>query len=150
MQNRNIKRFIYHAKHHYFTMNNAVIAIAAIIAISWAWASVGVVQRNYTLQREIDDKLRQKQLLELETQNLEYEQKYYGSSEYLTLEIKRRLGLAEPGEKVLVLPPNTAAASKDGAAESRTASQGRSGSEPTNLQQWVNFLFGGNNNQRTS
>ncbi len=145
MQHRQFQRFIYHAKHRYLTMNNAVIVAAAVIAVSWAWASVGVVQRNYALQREVDDKLRQKQLIELETQNLEYEQRYYKSSEYLSLEIKRRLGLAEPGEKVLVLPANTAAASKDAAAQSRSAGQEKLGTEPTNLQQWVNFLFGGNN-----
>lgn len=143
MQNRNIHRLIYHIRHRYFTMNNAVIVVAAVIAISWTWASVGVVQRNYSLQREIDEKLRQKQLVELETQNLEYEQKYYQSSEYLTLEVKRRLGLGEPGEKVLVLPPNTAAASKEDAAESKSDGQDKPSSEPTNIQQWGNFLFGG-------
>jgi predicted metal-dependent hydrolase len=144
MQNRNIRRFIYMARHKYLTMNNAVIAIAAVIAISWAWASVGVVQKNYALQREVDDKLRQKQRIELETLSLEYEQKYYRSSEYLTLEVKKRLGLAEPGEKVLVLPANTAAASRED--EATTAVVGQTATvEPTNIQQWVNFLFGGNN-----
>ena len=146
MQNRNIQRTIYHIRHHYLTMNNAVIAVAAVIAISWAWASVGVVQRNYALQREIDDKLRQKQLVELETQNLAYEQRYYKSSEYLTLEVKKRLGLAEPGEKVLVLPPNSAAAANDEADPAQAAvQQANVDTEPTPLQQWANFLFGGNN-----
>lgn len=131
-------------------MNNAVIAIAAVIAISWAWASVGVVQRNYALQREIDDKLRQKQLIELETQSLEYEQKYYRSSEYLTLEVKKRLGLAEPGEKVVVLPPNSPEASKSDGALAQTGTQAIKDTEPTDLQQWMNFLFGGNNNRLES
>ncbi|MFZ1360682.1 MAG: hypothetical protein WAS27_01455 [Candidatus Saccharimonadales bacterium] len=148
MQSRNIHRFIYRVRHQYVTMNNVVVAVAALIAISWAWASVGVVQRNYTLQREIDSKLRQKQLIELQTQNLEYEQKYFQSSEYLTLEVKRRLGLVEPGEKVLVLPPNTTAASREDKAVVRTATQGEI-DEPSNLQQWANFLFGGNS-QRDS
>lgn len=130
-------------------MNNAVVAIAAIIAISWAWASVEVVQKNYALQREVDDKLRQKQLIELETQSLEYEQKYYRSSEYLTLEVKKRLGLTEPGEKVLVLPANTASASSEDEATTNVVVQTSQESEPTNLQQWLNFLFGGNNHQDT-
>ncbi len=145
MQNIKINRLVYVIRHRYLTMNNAVVLIAAAIAISWAWASVGVVQKNYALQSDIDDKLRQKQLLELETQSLEYEQRYYKSSEYLSLEIKKRLGLAEPGEKVLVLPPNSPAASADdaGPAKNPTRTAGAD-SEPTPFQQWANFLFGGN------
>lgn len=127
------------------TMNNAVVVVAAVIAVSWAWASVGVVQRNYALQRELDDKLRQRQVIELETQSLEYEQKYYQSNEYLTLEVKKRLGLAEPGEKVLVLPPNSAAASDEDKAVTPTVAQSSNESEPSNAQQWINFLLGGNN-----
>lgn len=145
MQSRTAHRFIYHLRRHYLTTNNAVIAVAAVIAVSWAWASVGVVQRNYALQREIDDKLRQKQVIELETQSLEYEQKYYKSSEYLTLEVKKRLGLAEPGEKVLVLPPNTSTASDNDKALARSGIETIKDEEPTDLQQWMNFLFGGNN-----
>lgn len=129
-------------------MNNAVVVIAAFIAISWAWASIGVVQKNYALQREVDDKLRQKQLVELETQSLEYEQKYYKSDEYLTLEVKQRLGLAEPGEKVVILPPNTVSASQnDDTSTATTPGQSKGDTEPTELQQWINFLFGGNNHQ---
>ena len=130
------------------TTNNAVVVIAAVIAISWAWASVGVVQRNFELQKEIDDKLRTKRLVELETQNLAYEQQYYKSGEYLSLEVKKRLGLAEPGEKVLILPPNSPSVKSEdgGEAQSVTPGQDTQASEPTNAQQWMNFLFGGNNN----
>ena len=149
MQTRNLHRFLYQLRHRYATMNNAVIAIAVFIAISWAWASVGVVQKNYTLQREVDAKLRQKQLIELETQSLAYEQRYYKSSEYLTLEIKRRLNLAEPGEKVVVLPPNTEAAKQADKDPAQTITRVASDSEPIPFQQWMNFLLGGNNQRDT-
>lgn len=144
MQNRKIKRLIYRIRHDYLTMNNMVLAVAGLIAISWAWASVQAVQRNYQLQREVDSKRRQLQLVELQTQNLEYEQKYYQSREYQTLEVKRRLGLAEPGEKVLILPPNTAEAKAvDAEMQSTTSEPAESNSlPPTPFQQWMNFLFG--------
>lgn len=145
MQNRQLKRLIYHVRHRYLTMNNAVMVIAGVIAVSWAWASVGVVQKNYALQREVDDKRRQKQLIELQTQTLAFEQRYYKSDEYLALEAKERQGLAEPGERLLVLPPNTAAArSFDQPASSAAHSALSPATEPANAQQWVNFLFGGN------
>ena len=126
-------------------MNNIVLAVAAVIAISWAWASVQAVQRNYQLQREVDDKRRQQSLMELQTDTLAYEQRYYKSREYLTLEAKRRLGLAEPGEKVLVLPPNSATAkAADANALPPTTAAPADAPAPPPFQQWMNFLFGGN------
>lgn len=145
MQNRKIKRFIYHAKRQYFTMNNVVLLVAAVIAISWAWASVQAVQRNYQLQREVDDKRRQLALAELQTQTLAFEQRYYQSREYQSLEAKRRLGLAEPGEKVVVLPPNTdAAKALDKDQRSANLALVSDGPTPPPFQQWMNFLLGGN------
>ena len=146
MQNRKIKRFIYHAKHQYFTMNNVVLAVAAVIAISWAWASVQAVQRNYQLQRDVDDKRRALELTKLQTDTLAYEQRYYKSREYQALEAKRRLGLAEPGEKALVLPPNSAEIiAKDKALQNTSQVAVSDAPAPPPFQQWMDFLFGGNN-----
>jgi cell division protein FtsL len=145
MQNIHIRRLFYHIRHRYMTMNNLVVLIAAAIAISWAWASIGVVQRNYALQGEVDDKRRQQKLLELETENLAFEQRYYKSSEYQALEARTRLGLADKGEKVLVLPPNSEAATTYDTTKDATVDQTQPDAEPpSELQQWVNFLFGGN------
>lgn len=141
MQNRKIKRFLYQARHEYLTLNNIVLAIAALIAISWAWASVEAVQRNYALQREVDDKHRQQRLMELQTQNLQFEQRYFKSAEYQTLEAKRRLGLAEPGEKVLILPPNSDAVKAADTAE-QTVIAPTAVPAPPPFEQWMEFLFG--------
>lgn len=141
MQNRQLHRFIYRARHEFLTMNNIVLAIAALIAFSWAWSSVEAVQRNYSLQREVDDKRRQQQLVALQTENLQYEQRYYKSREYQSLEAKRRLGLAEPGEKVLILPPNSQAA-KDVDKQPLSSSTVPVASAPAPpFEQWMNFLF---------
>lgn len=126
-------------------MNNIVLAIAAVIAVTWVWASVQAVQRNYQLQADVDDKRRELQLTQLESDMLAYEQRYYKSREYLALESKRRLGLAEPGEKVIVLPPNTAQAKAlDDAASTTSIVAATDAPAPPPFQQWMNFLFGGN------
>ena len=77
MKKTNIRKLYYHVRHRYLTMNNIVIAVALVIGIGWAWGSIGVMQRNYGLQKEIDEKNSEEKLAELETQNLKYEQKYY-------------------------------------------------------------------------
>jgi hypothetical protein len=143
MQNRNILRLIYRLRHEYMTWNNGVLVLAAIIAVSWSWASVQAVQRNYALQREVDGKQRQQRLFELQTENLQFEQRYYKSNEYLTLEAKRRLGLAEAGERVLILPPNSAAAKAADLADQSAGDNAVSElPPPPPLTQWMDFLFG--------
>ena len=142
MQKINTRKLYYHVRHRYLTMNNVVIGVALVIGASWAWGSIGMMQRNYDLQKEIDTKLRQEKLANLEVQTLAYEQRYYKSSEYQELAMRQRLGLATPGEKALILPPNSRAAKDAGKAfESHAAAR----TQPeSNLQQWANFLFGGN------
>jgi hypothetical protein len=142
MNNLNFRRIYYHVRHRYLTMNNVVIAVAFFIGISWAWGSIGMMQRNYALQKEVDTKARNLKLAELETQNLKYEQRYYASSEYQELEVRKRLGLANPGEHVLILPPNTQQA-KDADVVVADAPV-RIVEATSDFQQWMNFLFGGN------
>jgi cell division protein FtsB len=144
MQNRQrqLKRLIYHIRYEYITMNNMVLVIAAVIAISWAWSSVEAVQRNYELQREVDDKKQQATLVQLQAENLQFEQQYYKSNEYLTLEAKRRLGLAEPGEKVLILQTNSPAVEAESAKEDTTSVETTNPPPLPPLQQWLDFLVG--------
>lgn len=142
MKNINIRKWYYHLRHRYFTMNNVVIAIALIIGASWAWGSIGMMQRNYGLQKELDAKARQETLAGLETQSLEYQQRYYKSSEFQELSARKYLGLVSPGEKVLVLPPNTDVAKNTNNASAQPVS--KTSEPPSNIEQWTNFLFGGN------
>jgi len=142
MQNKQLRHLIYNTR-RYMTMNNVVLVIALVIAAGWAWSSVEAVQRNYQLQREVDDKKRQAKLIKLQTENLQFEQNYYKSGEYLTLESKRRLGLAEPGEKLLILPPNSQAviAADKAEASADAATPASQVLPPSPMQQWLSFLF---------
>ena len=143
MKKINIRRRYYRFRHKYLTLNNVVVTVALIIAASWVWGSLGVMQRNYDLQKEVDYKQRQLQLTQLETSNMELEQRYYKTAEYQELAARQTLGLALPGEKVLILPPNTAAAkAADQATQAQTANVS---SQTSNFQQWVKFMFGNSN-----
>jgi len=133
------RRLFYHVRHHYFTTNNLVVLIGLFMAASWAWGSVQAMERNYALQKEIDYKRRELRLSELETSKLQFEQNYFKSDEYKELAVREKLGLINPGEKVLILPPNSPQASE---GEDRQTVVPRAVPE-SNLQAWVNFLFGG-------
>lgn len=143
MQKINIRKFIYHVRHKYLTFNNLVILTAFLIAFGWVWGSLGVMQRNYNLQKEVDQKRRQLQLAELQTQSLELQNRYYGTNEYRELAARESLGLVMPGEKVLILPANSAAAKQADQQRSGGSAQIVPQERTSNLEQWLNFLFGG-------
>lgn len=147
MSSIRLRRFWYHVRHHWATRDNLIVAVAAVAAISWAWASVEVVQRNYKLQRAVDDKRRAQQLIELETATLAYEQRYYKSEEYQELETRKRLGLVDKGEKVLVLPANSPAVIAADEVRAGRADEQAAVQPPSNFEQWMNFLFGGTKRQ---
>ena len=137
MKNINIKKFLYRARHQYLTLNNVVIAVAFLIVASWVSGSLDMMQRNYSLQKELDYKKRQLELTELQRDNLELQKSYYQTAEYQELAVRESLGLVRPGEKALILP--------ESAGELDDAKQTVASSVPeaSNLEQWVNFLFGG-------
>ena len=142
MKKINIRKLYYHVRHQYFTLNNAVVLVALFIAIGWAWGAVEKLEQNYDLQKQIATKQREQQLLELETQTLAFQQRYFRSDEYQELAVRERLGLVRPGEKALILPPNSEAAKQVDEAAERTSPI--STRKPGNIEQWVNFIFGGN------
>lgn len=142
MNKTNIRKIFYHVRHRYATRENFIIAVAFVVAASWAWGSIGMMQRNYRLQQEVDSKQRQEQLVSLQVQNAKLEQRYYQSLEYQEVEARRRMGLAYAGEKMLILPENTEQARVIDRATTARPTQ-RTVPE-SNMQQWTNFLFGGN------
>lgn len=140
MPHINIRKIIYTIRHKYLTFNNVVIAVAFLIAASWVWGSLDVMQRNYALQKEVDIKERQLQLTKLQRDSLELQKKYYQTDEYKELAVRDTLGLVKPGEKLLILPDNSAEAKAIDAPVKQVMV-----AQPTasNLEQWLNFLFGG-------
>jgi len=140
MQKINIRKIIYTIRHKYLTLNNVVIMIAFLIAASWVWGSLGMMQRNYGLQKEVDLKKRQLQLTELQRDNLDLQKRYYKTAEYQELAVRESLGLVRPGEKLLILPANSKAAQDADAPKVTVAA---APTQASNIEQWINFLFGG-------
>jgi hypothetical protein len=145
MKKINIRRIIYHIRHDYLTLNNIIIFVAAVIAIGWVWGSLEVMQKNYKLQKELDDKSRQLIVAQLDVANAQLAQRYYNTNEYKELSVRQHMGLVTPGESVLILPPNSEAAKN---VDKIVAANNDQNNSPTptasNFKQWMNFLFGGN------
>ena len=123
---------------------NAVTGLFLVIAISLMFNTVKVIQRNYELQEKVDNLADEVALIAVQNQNLKYNIEYYKTDAFLQSEAKRRLNLAEPGEKVILLP-------KDGdvaVADEKVADQQIDNTQPLyreNFDKWMTFLFGGDN-----
>lgn len=142
----NIRRLYYRVRHDFLTRENMLVIVALVIAASWVWGSLTVMQRNYDLQRELDQEKQQLTLVQLQVANEQLQQTYYNSSEYQELSAREELGLAQPGENLLVLPTNSQAAiNADKTATTPVAVAPVEHSN--NLEQWFNFLFGTGNKQ---
>lgn len=139
----NLKPLLYRLRHDWLTTQHMVGLVAIILAISWILSALSAIQQNYILQKQVNERERQKILIALERDNLAFENEYYKSLEYQELALRERLGLAMPGEKKLVLgKPSEWVKQKD--LELATHSDPPA-PEPSNLRQWLNFLFGARN-----
>lgn len=132
-----------HYKRVYATLNNGVILIALIVAVSWVWGSISVMQTNFSAQKMVDEQKRQLELTQLQVDTLKYEQNYYNSDEYKDLAARQDLGLVSAGEKVLILPANSAAVQQQDTLDAKREAATTQTSEPaSNFEQWLEFFNG--------
>jgi cell division protein FtsB len=123
----------------YATLDKVLPLFAVVIALSWVWSTVGVMQHNFQFQRQVDEMRQQVALLQLKDQSAKYRIDYYKTDEYAELAARQDLGLASPGEKELIVPPSAneqtdTNSTVNGAPPTATAPQ-------SNFQQWLFFLF---------
>ena len=105
------------------------------------------MQTNFAAQKMVDSQKRELDLMQLEVDTLQYQQNYYKSDEYKDLAARTNLGLAAPGEKVLLLPKNSPAvvmADKESEKKSLAPSTRATTPASSNFDQWINFFLGNN------
>lgn len=121
------------------TLDNAVLVVALLIAFSWVWNTIVAIQRNFTLQQQVDSLRQEIAVQELQNKTRQFQNKYYQSAEYQELSARERLNKAAPGEKVVILPPNTVHTTPVAVNIKEDAQPITSRS---NFAQWMYFLFG--------
>jgi cell division protein FtsB len=122
----------------YLTIQNGTIVLAFVIAMGWIWGTVETLQKNFIYQQRVDALTQDVELEKLRNQNLAFQQEYYRSEEFLELSARQRLGKADPGEKLIILPDsrNITDTAPVGTEPVTTVARG------SNLSQWLQFFFG--------
>ena len=127
-------------------VRNLGLYVFGIVVLAIAWSGAKTVQNNYELQKKIATLQQQNEVLSLENSNSVLQNQFYKTDQYLELSARQNLGLAAPGEQVLLVPKETAlkyidASIGSGSRSAKTAADTRS--KPVkNLEAWRDFLLG--------
>ena len=128
---------LYNRYRQYLNIQNGTIVLALLIAMGWMWGTVQTLQKNFRYQQEVDALTQNVELEQRRKQNLEYQQQYYRSDEFLELSARQRLGKANPGEKLIILPDSDSISDTAGGTGDQVARE-----QVSNLAQWAEFFFG--------
>lgn len=123
------------------------LLIFGVIALLVTWSGIGAIESNYSLQKQITSLQQQNQLQTLQNNNLQLQNEYYNTSEYLELQDRQIFGKGLPGEK-LILVPQAVATNQLVKLPNILATSNTPPPKPTyqsNFESWVNFFFHRNN-----
>ncbi len=115
-----------------------------VITLLISWSGVKVIETNYGLQKEIATMQQETAVQRLQNQNLELENQYFETDEYLELEARRNFGLAAPGETVLVVPKDVALKNITTTNTTTASGEAKPSEQPTwkqNVDAWMKFLL---------
>lgn len=110
-----------------------------------SWSGVKAIDTNYRLQKQISRLDQQVAVAELSNKNLQLQNEYFKTNQYLELSARQNFGLALPGEKELIIPKTVALAHTTNVqnAEEAQAAQTKA-KQPLyqrNFQAWMNFFL---------
>jgi cell division protein FtsL len=120
------------------------LLVFLIIVLLVSWSGVKAIQSNYGLQKQVATIQQQNQVQQLENSNLQLQNSYYNTNQYLELSARQELGLGQPGETELLVPQNVALAHL-----APIASQNNPSTKPNsyqsryehNFEDWMNFFL---------
>ena len=125
----------------FFSLNTLLYAIALVIAVSLSLNTVSVIERNYTLEQEVESLQEEISILSLENENLKFNIEYYKTDDYLEVAAKEKFSKRGTGESVVVFerdeftPTNTALSFETVEQEEQQADF------KENFNAWWDFLF---------
>ena len=126
-------------------VRNIGLYIFGVVVLAIAWSGAKTVQNNYDLQKKISTLQQQNDVLSLENQNAQLQNQYYKTNQYLELSARQNLGLAAPGESVLLVPQSTARKYIDpkiGQSSNDSKKIDNRKGYVKNLESWRDFLLG--------
>jgi cell division protein FtsB len=128
---------------------NIGLYIFAVVVLAISWSTARAVQSNYQLQKEIAVLEQENNLLALSNENTALQNQFLETDQFLELSARQNLGLAQPGEKVLVVPPTVAERYVDKSLLPASNEEVDNKETPKtgyiqNIESWRDFILGRN------
>src|SRR3990167_7869389 len=82
--------------------------VFGVLVLLVTWSGVSVIESNYELQKQVSKLQQQIDVAKLENSNLQLQNEYYNSAQYLELTARRQFSKGQPGEKLLLVPKSVA------------------------------------------
>lgn len=124
-------------------VRNLGLLVFVVIVLLISWSGVKSIQTNYMLQQEIARLSQENDIRKLQNTNLELQNEYYNTPQYLEIAARQNLGLSAPGETELLI--------SDKVALAHTVEQPRDALQPVtvpeqpfwqrNFQKWIDFFL---------
>ncbi|MFZ1483770.1 MAG: septum formation initiator family protein [Candidatus Saccharimonadales bacterium] len=115
-----------------------LVFICMVLLISWS--GVKAIQSNYELQKQVQAINERNKVAQLENSNLELENQYYNTSQYLEVTARQNFGLARPGETVLLVPKSVALANTVPMPVQEDATSSKDTFVQSNIRAWLDFF----------
>ncbi|HUD05749.1 MAG TPA: septum formation initiator family protein [Candidatus Saccharimonadales bacterium] len=125
-------------------MRTIGMLVFVVIVVLITWSGVKTVQTNYNLQKQVATLQEQNQVQKLENDNLQLENDYYNTNQYLDLSARQEFGLGAPGEKELLVPQSVALANLAAIPASQTTSTKPNIHQSVyerNFEAWMDFFL---------
>ena len=126
-----------------FDTKNLGLYAVFIIALSVTWSSVKIIQKNYELDKQINE-LRQEVAIQDQTnKNQKLKNEYYKTDAYLDLAARKYFGKSLPGEKLILVSADVAEKYVHPEAEPPVAIKTIRTAPKfvQNWQDWINFFL---------
>ena len=117
--------------------------VFAVIVLLTTWSGIKSIQTNYGLQKQISGLRQQNSVSELQNNNLQLQNQYFDSNQYLELAARQNFGLAVNGEKEIVVPVSVAMAytTELPTTTKVDATVNQQPAYQQNFQSWVDFFL---------
>ncbi len=114
-----------------------------IIVLLVSWSGVKSIQTNYGLQKQITGLKQQNEIQQLQNDNLQLQNQYYNTNQYLELSARQNFGLAVSGEKEIIVPQQVALAHTIDLPNTNSQTQTTSSKSTmqNNIDSWINFFL---------
>ena len=118
----------------HLTRGNLFLLAVLVIAVLFAFGSVQAMQKNYSLQAQVDSGQLDNDMQAVANENLRLQQAYFKTNEFLELQARDKLNKAFAGERMVWLPTTDQVTNIDTGSATPT-------STTSNFEQWMGFLF---------